>query len=511
MIGVFGGGPPGIHPGFALLAGCCAGAIYGAIPGFLRSRFGANEIITTLMLNYIAIYSVIYLVLGPMGMEDAVFPQTNRIASSSELPRWIPGTRIHAGFFLALLIVAVVWVVLHRTSLGFEFRIMGENPSVAGQIGIPISRNITLCMAMCGALSGLAGAVEILGVQYRLAQDWSYEWGYTAIAVAFLGGVNPIGILAAGVYFGILQAGADSIQAATGVPAAIVFLIESLPVLIVLAISAPRILALLRKRSRGINGPGGSSVETSSRRQSVWRPPLLLAALGGILSERAGVLNIGLEGMMLVGAFFGTAGALWSGNLWIGVWIGMMAGAILAVALGFLSVTLYADQITTGIVLNIFALGLTSFLLRITFGIGGAQKTQTPPFEVVSIPYLSDLPFIGVVLFSHNLLVYLAFLLVGLLTYLLYHTPLGLSIRATGEFAKAADMTGIPVAGIRYACVIASGALARLGRDLSFIGSHPCIRGQHHAGQGLYRLSGRDPGSLEPHRRLVRRTYIRGR
>ncbi len=250
-VGVFGGGPPGIHLGLALLAGCCAGAIYGAIPGFLRARFGANEIITTLMLNYIAIYSVIYLVLGPMGMEDAVFPQTNRISTSSELPRWIPGTRIHAGFFLALLIVAAVWALLHRTSLGFEFRTMSENPSVAGQIGIPISRNITLSMAICGALSGLAGAVEILGVQYRLAQDWSYEWGYTAIAVAFLGGVNPIGILAAGLYFGILQTGADAIQAATGVPAAIVFLIESLPVLIVLAISAPRILALLRKRSRG--------------------------------------------------------------------------------------------------------------------------------------------------------------------------------------------------------------------------------------------------------------------
>ncbi len=198
--------------------------------------------------------------------------------------------------------------------------------------------------------------------------------------------------------------------------------------------------------------------------------PLLLAALGGILSERAGVLNIGLEGMMLVGAFFGTAGAIWSGNLWIGVLVGMMAGAILAVALGVLSVTLYADQITTGIVLNIFALGLTSFLLRITFGIGGAQKTQTPPLEVVPIPYLSDLPIIGTVLFSHNLLVYLAFLLVGLLTYLLFHTPLGLSIRATGEFAKAADMTGIPVAGIRYACVIASGALAGLGGTFLSLG-----------------------------------------
>ncbi|MFQ5911922.1 MAG: ABC transporter permease [Nitrospinota bacterium] len=245
-VGIFGGGPPIVHAGSSLLAGFLAGGLYGAIPGYIRARFGASEIITTLMMNYIAIYGVIYLVLGPMGMEDAVFPQTARILESSELPRWIPGTQLHAGFWMALLLVAAVWVILKKTTLGYEFRVIGENPSVARQIGIPTSGRITLSLALCGGLSGLAGAVEILGVQFRLAQDWSYEWGYTAIAVAFLGGANAFGILAAALYFGVLQAGADSIQAATGVPAAIIYLIESLPVLIVLALSAPRILTHLR-------------------------------------------------------------------------------------------------------------------------------------------------------------------------------------------------------------------------------------------------------------------------
>lgn len=190
--------------------------------------------------------------------------------------------------------------------------------------------------------------------------------------------------------------------------------------------------------------------------------PLLLAALGGALSERSGVLNIGLEGMMLAGAFFATAGAVWSGDLWTGVVLGILAGALLGAVLGVFAVSLYADQITTGIVLNIFALGLTSFLLRVFFGVGGAGKTQTPPFDVIPIPYLSDLPVAGPILFRHILLVYLAVFLVAVLTYLIFRTPLGLSIRATGEFAKAADMMGIPVAGIRYACVIGSGALAGL-------------------------------------------------
>lgn len=248
--GIFGGGPLIFHLPLSLLAGFLAGALYGAGPGYLRARFGASEVITTLMMNYIAVYGVIYLVLGPMGTPGAVFPQTARILPSSELPRWFPGTQIHAGFFVALLMVLAVWLLLQRTTLGFELRVVGENPAVADQIGIPISRRVVFSMTLCGALSGLAGAIEILGVQFRLGQDWSYEWGYTAIAVAFLGGTNPIGIFAAALFFGVLQAGADSIQTATGVPVAIIFLIESMPVLIVLALSAPRMLLHLRKMAR---------------------------------------------------------------------------------------------------------------------------------------------------------------------------------------------------------------------------------------------------------------------
>lgn len=250
VVGILGGGPLVIHLALSLLSGFLAGAVYGAIPGYFRARFGASEVITTLMMNYIAIFGVLYLVLGPFEMEGAVFPHTERILPSSELPRWIPGTRLHAGFFLALLMVLAVWLLLRRTTLGYEFRMVGDSPSVAEQIGIPISRRIVLSMAFCGGLSGLAGAIEILGVQFQVGQDWSYGWGYTAIAVAFLGRANPIGILAAALFFGVLQTGGDSIQTATGVPASIIFLIESLPVLIVLALSAPRILSHSRTTRR---------------------------------------------------------------------------------------------------------------------------------------------------------------------------------------------------------------------------------------------------------------------
>lgn len=198
--------------------------------------------------------------------------------------------------------------------------------------------------------------------------------------------------------------------------------------------------------------------------------PLLLAALGGILAERSGVLNIGIEGMMLVGAFFGSAGAIWSGNLWIGVLMGVLAGALLGLVLGVFAISLYANQITTGIILNLFAFGITSFLLKVFFGLGGANKTNTPPFEVISIPYLSDLPVIGPIFFRHILLVYLAVILVVVLTYLIFRTSFGLSIRASGEFAKAADMMGIPVHVIRYACIISSGALSGLAGTFLSLG-----------------------------------------
>jgi ABC-type uncharacterized transport system permease subunit len=190
--------------------------------------------------------------------------------------------------------------------------------------------------------------------------------------------------------------------------------------------------------------------------------PLLLAALGGILSERSGVITIGLEGLMLIGALAGVLGAYFLGSAWLGVLCAVLAGAAAASIHATVAVVLKADQIVSGAALNIGALGLTAFLVRVIFGLQD-QKREVPHFVPVAVPGLVDLPWIGPVLFRQGALVYLAFLLVPLLWWVLYRTTWGLRILAAGEHPRAADTAGIGVDRVRAACVILCGVAAGLG------------------------------------------------
>ena len=190
--------------------------------------------------------------------------------------------------------------------------------------------------------------------------------------------------------------------------------------------------------------------------------PILLAALGGMYSEKAGVVNIGLEGMMLVGAFAGVVGSYFSGSQWIGVLVAMLSGLLIALLFSFITVTIKINQIVSGVAINLLAIGVTSFLYRALFGI-----TTTPitvkAFESLNIPLLSKIPIVGDILFKQNILVYFAFILVPLSSYMLYRTSWGLNIRTVGEHPMAADTVGIPVVKVRTLCVMLSGILAALG------------------------------------------------
>lgn len=190
--------------------------------------------------------------------------------------------------------------------------------------------------------------------------------------------------------------------------------------------------------------------------------PLAFAALGGLLSERSGVFNIALEGKILAGAFGAAVGAFFldsaSGGLVVGVLVGLTTGLLLAT----LGVTLAVNQIVAGIAINLFVLGLTSFLSRVVFG-AQANTLELPGFEPVAIPVLSSIPVIGEVLFHKDPLVYLLYVLVPLLFVFLFHTPWGLAIRAAGQHPAAADTAGIPVLRLRYLCVAGAGILASLG------------------------------------------------
>jgi simple sugar transport system permease protein len=181
-----------------------------------------------------------------------------------------------------------------------------------------------------------------------------------------------------------------------------------------------------------------------------------------MFSERSGVYNIGLEGMLLLGAFGAAVGAFFMHSPFGGLLVGACLGAFGGIFLAVLAVSLHVNQLVAGIAINMFAIGLTSFLSRIVFG-GKATTMSLPGFKPVAIPLLSKLPIFGPVFLNQDLLVYLMYGMVPLLWFILFYTPWGLNIRAVGEYPRAADTAGIPVYKVRYACVITSGALAGLG------------------------------------------------
>jgi general nucleoside transport system permease protein len=186
--------------------------------------------------------------------------------------------------------------------------------------------------------------------------------------------------------------------------------------------------------------------------------PILYAALGEILTERAGILNLGLEGLMLIGAVSGFAAASWMGNPWAGVLAALLAGALAGFLFGVLCIFFRTNQIVTGLALTIFGIGLSGFLGKPLLG-----KPLEESFAAWNIPVLSDIPFIGRIFFQHDIMVYICYLLVPVLWYTIYRTQMGLHLRTVGENPRAADTLGINVSKTRYLYTTLGGAITALG------------------------------------------------
>lgn len=233
------GGSPGPLP-FAVFLPLCilcsvvAGGIWAGAAGMLRARFGGNEVLISLMSNYVAILIVQYLISGPMRAPGGL-PQSERIPQETWLPFIIPGTRAHAGILIAMAAAVSVWVLLKKTPVGFEMIVTGLNPSAARYGGIATGRRILLAAFLAGGMSGLAGMVELLGVQHRLVDGMSGGVGFVGVVVALLARLNPIWVLSTAVLYGGMTVGADAMQRTSGVPSSITFILQSLIVLLVLA------------------------------------------------------------------------------------------------------------------------------------------------------------------------------------------------------------------------------------------------------------------------------------
>ncbi|MFQ5912157.1 MAG: ABC transporter permease [Nitrospinota bacterium] len=216
--------------------------------------------------------------------------------------------------------------------------------------------------------------------------------------------------------------------------------------------------------------------------------PVLLAALGEIFAERSGILNIGVEGMMLAGALGGVVGAYYAQNPWVGLLAGMAAAGLLALIHAFLSITVKADQIVSGVGINILALGLTAFFFRSQFGIS-PKPVMVKSFSDITVPVLGSIPFVGEILFQQNVLVYLALILVPLSWFVLARTNWGLNIRSVGERPQAADTAGINVASIRYFSTLVGGLLAGMGGCFLSLGQVKMFAEGMTAGRGFIALA----------------------
>ena len=234
-----------------LAAGVAAGAGWAGIAAFLRHRFGVLEVISTLMLNFVALFAVSYLVRGPLQEPTHAFPQTLPLAESARLAVIMPGQRLHLGFVAAVVLAVAMWWFLRSTASGFRIRVVGAGAAASSSAGrVNVARVVFGAFLASGAIAGLAGGVQVAGVTYELFEGISPGYGYTAIAVALLARLNPLAVIVAGIFFGGLEAGGAGMQRDAGVPSGFVSILEALVVLGVLAVNRARMRAGERVQSR---------------------------------------------------------------------------------------------------------------------------------------------------------------------------------------------------------------------------------------------------------------------
>jgi simple sugar transport system permease protein len=240
------GRPAAVALPAVLAAAVLAGGAWVVVPVWLQLRYGVLEVISTLLLNFVAGSLVSLVVQGPLQESRHIYPQSDPIAAAARLPI-VPGTRLHAGILLALLVAAGLWYLFSRTLWGFRLRAVGAGPRAATISGrIDARRMAAAALLGSGALAGLAGGIEVSGVSYALFQNLSPGYGFTGIAVALLARLQPLAVLATGLLFGALEAGAGAMQREAGVPAVAVYVVEAVVILVVLLADAATRRNMLR-------------------------------------------------------------------------------------------------------------------------------------------------------------------------------------------------------------------------------------------------------------------------
>ena len=218
----------------SLTSGAIAGGLWGLIPGILKIKRGLNEMIVSIMLNYIAVLFMGYLYSGPL--RDGNLPQTAEVAV--KLGRIFSGTRVHAGILIALVLTVILYYFLFHTSFGFKLRAVGLNPTAAEYNGFPLKKLILTSFVISGAIAGLGGSVELHGTQFRLMSGFGIGYGFDGVAIALIGQLNPIGTVLVAYLFAVLRKGAITMQVGTGMPTSVIDIIQALVIVFAVAGSA---------------------------------------------------------------------------------------------------------------------------------------------------------------------------------------------------------------------------------------------------------------------------------
>jgi simple sugar transport system permease protein len=237
--------PRPLHIALAFVVSAIAGAAWSLVPILLRTRLGVDEIVPSLMFNYIAIHFTAYLVAFPFKSDTTILPGTDPINATAKLPRFMRGTPLNAGFLLALVLVFVVYWFLFRTRQGYELRMVGMNPRFAAYAGLPVKRSSLMSMLLSGAMSGIAGASLILGFFGRFITEFSQGYGWDGIVISLLARNNPIAVLPAALFYAGLANGSLEMQSATQVP---ITLVSTVKGVIMFLVTAQVFLRYLRRR-----------------------------------------------------------------------------------------------------------------------------------------------------------------------------------------------------------------------------------------------------------------------
>lgn len=238
-----------IIPG--ILSAMLMGGMWGGISGVLRSYFNANEIITSLLLNYVAVNLVGFAVRGPLQEPTGVAPESEKLLDILRLPKLIPASRAHTGIFIAIVVLLLYYIFIYRTRVGYNIRVLGGSPKAALYSGINPKKYYLSVMALSGAVAGLVGCVEVMGVYYKLTEKLAGSIGFTGVVIALLGMKHPVGIFFAALLMALLNTGGQYIQVSSNIPASLVDILQGLIVLFVLFGLSLNLAGKLRKKKEG--------------------------------------------------------------------------------------------------------------------------------------------------------------------------------------------------------------------------------------------------------------------